>query len=44
MDSFVRKYGKLFNKYPVPSGMAWAPIMDAYRAAQPVTDLNPVAE
>lgn len=44
MDSFVRKYGQLFNKYPVPSGMAWAPIMDAYRAAQPVTDVNPVAE
>ncbi|MGL6379290.1 DUF2931 family protein [Aeromonas hydrophila] len=44
MDSFVRKYGKLFNKYPVPSGMAWAPIMDAYRAAQPVTDVDPVSE
>lgn len=44
MDSFVSKYGELFNKHPVPSGMAWAPIMDAYRAAQPVTDVNPVSE
>ncbi|EPC3541352.1 DUF2931 family protein, partial [Aeromonas hydrophila] len=24
------------------SGMAWAPIMDAYRAAQPKTDTDPV--
>lgn len=42
MDSFMSKYGELFNKYPVPSGMAWAPIMDAYRAAQPKTDTDPV--
>ncbi|MEV3815966.1 DUF2931 family protein [Aeromonas salmonicida] len=44
MDSFVRKYGELFNKHPVPSGMDWAPIMDAYRAAQPITDLKSVRE
>ncbi|BEE10341.1 hypothetical protein VAWG005_31520 [Aeromonas dhakensis] len=42
IDSFVSKYGELFNKHPVPNGMAWAPIMDAYRAAQPKTDINPV--
>ncbi|HGY0991326.1 TPA: DUF2931 family protein [Aeromonas salmonicida subsp. pectinolytica] len=44
MDSFMSKYGGLFNKHPVPSGMDWAPIMDAYRAAQPITDLKPVRE
>ncbi|MGL4777711.1 MAG: DUF2931 family protein, partial [Aeromonas veronii] len=30
------------KQYPVPNGMAWAPIMDAYRAAQPKTDITPV--
>ncbi|HHQ4581975.1 TPA: DUF2931 family protein [Aeromonas hydrophila] len=44
MDDFDKKYGELFKQYPVPNGMGWAPIMDAYRAAQPVTDVNPVAE
>ncbi|MGY3958123.1 DUF2931 family protein [Aeromonas popoffii] len=42
MDDFDKKYGELFKQYPVPSGMDWAPIMDAYRAAQPKTDTNPV--
>lgn len=44
MDDFDKKYGELFKQYPVPNGMDWAPIMDAYRAAQPVTDVNPVSE
>ncbi|WP_049048473.1 DUF2931 family protein [Aeromonas hydrophila] len=44
MDDFDKKYGELFKQYPVPNGMGWAPIMDAYRAAQPVTDVNPVAD
>lgn len=44
MDDFDKKYGELFKQYPVPNGMDWAPIMDAYRAAQPVTDVNPVAD
>ncbi|WP_270827463.1 DUF2931 family protein [Aeromonas sp. Y318-1] len=44
MDDFDKKYGELFKQYPVPNGMDWAPIMDAYRAAQPVTDVDPVAE
>jgi len=44
MDDFDKKYGELFKQYPVPNGMAWAPIMDAYRATQPVTDLKPVSE
>ncbi|MBQ4667820.1 DUF2931 family protein [Aeromonas hydrophila] len=44
MDDFDKKYGELFKQYPVPSGMDWAPIIDAYRAAQPVTDVNPVAD
>jgi hypothetical protein len=42
MDDFDKKYGELFKQYPTPSGMAWAPIMDAYRAAQPKTDTDPV--
>ncbi|QXB29166.1 DUF2931 family protein [Aeromonas sp. FDAARGOS 1405] len=42
MDDFDKKYGELFKQYPVPNGMAWAPIMDAYRAAQPKTDTDPV--
>ncbi len=42
MDYFDKKYGALFKQYPVPNGMAWAPIMDAYRAAQPKTDITPV--
>ncbi|MDI3431306.1 DUF2931 family protein [Aeromonas sp. V90_14] len=41
---FDANYRDLYQQYPVPSGMAWAPIMDAYRAAQPVTDVNPVSE
>ncbi|VFB10926.1 putative lipoprotein [Aeromonas salmonicida] len=42
MDDFDKKYGELFKQHPVPLGMDWAPIMDAYRAAQPKTDTNPV--
>lgn len=42
MDSFVKKYGELFKAHPIPLGMEWAPIMDAYRAAQPRTDTEPV--
>ena len=42
MDDFDKKYGELFKQFPVPSGMDWAPIMDAYRAAQPKTDTDPV--
>ncbi|MFM1686875.1 DUF2931 family protein [Aeromonas salmonicida] len=39
---FDQKYRDAYQQYPTPSGMAWAPIMDAYRAAQPKTDTNPV--
>ena len=39
---FDAKYNQAYQQYPVPSGMAWAPIMDAYRAAQPKTDTDPV--
>lgn len=39
---FDTKFSKAYQQYPVPSGMAWAPIMDAYRAAQPKTDTDPV--
>jgi hypothetical protein len=42
MDDFDKKYGELFKQHPVPLGVDWAPIMDAYRAAQPKTDTNPV--
>ncbi|MBL0573505.1 DUF2931 family protein [Aeromonas hydrophila] len=39
---FDANYRHLYQQYPVPSGMAWAPIMDAYRAVQPKTDTDPV--
>ncbi|MGL6631967.1 DUF2931 family protein [Aeromonas veronii] len=41
-DDFDKAYGNAYKQYPVPSGMDWAPIMDAYRAAQPKTDTDPV--
>lgn len=42
IDDFDKEYGALFKQYPVPLGMDWAPIMDAYRAKQPKTDFEPV--
>ena len=39
---FDKDYWDTYQQYPVPTGMAWAPIMDAYRAAQPKTDTDPV--
>jgi len=40
--SYDKEYNVLFKKHPIPTGMEWAPIMDAYRAKQPKTDLHPV--
>lgn len=40
--NFDKEYGELFKQHPVPLGMDWAPIMDAYRAKQPKTDSEPV--
>ncbi|MEQ9845773.1 DUF2931 family protein [Pectobacterium brasiliense] len=42
INDFDKKYGELFKQYPVPLGMDWAPIMDAYRANQPKTDQQPI--
>ncbi|MFJ5355957.1 DUF2931 family protein [Pectobacterium sp. CHL-2024] len=39
---FDKEYGELFKQHPVPLGMDWAPIMDAYRVNQPKTDQQPV--
>ncbi len=39
---FDKKYGELFKQHPIPSGIDWAPIMDAYRTNQPKTDQHPV--
>ena len=39
---FSQNYQALFKQYPAPQGMAWAPIMDAYRAKQPRTDQKPI--
>ncbi|PTT52431.1 DUF2931 family protein [Aeromonas sp. HMWF015] len=39
---FDANYRHFYQQYPVPTGMAWAPVMDAYRAAQPKTDIDPV--
>ena len=40
--AFDKDFSVAYQKYPIPMGMDWAPIMDAYRAAQPKTDNNPV--
>lgn len=40
--SFDKNFRPYYDKYPIPTGEAWAPIMDAYRAAQPKTDTDPV--
>ncbi|MBS4689652.1 DUF2931 family protein [Aeromonas sobria] len=37
---FDKDYTDAYKQYPTPSGMAWAPVMDAYRAAQPKTDTD----
>ncbi|MEQ9995190.1 DUF2931 family protein [Pectobacterium versatile] len=42
LQNFDKAYGELFKQHPIPSGMDWAPIMDAYRANQPKTDQQPV--
>ncbi|MBC3618524.1 DUF2931 family protein [Vibrio metschnikovii] len=42
IDEFWAEFADAYQQYPIPSGMAWAPIMDAYRAAQPKTDQYPV--
>ncbi|WP_223878581.1 DUF2931 family protein [Pectobacterium versatile] len=42
LQNFDKEYGELFKQYPIPLGMDWAPIMDAYRANQPKTDQQPV--
>ncbi|AVQ88861.1 hypothetical protein C7R88_16170 (plasmid) [Plesiomonas shigelloides] len=39
---FLEKYSELLKKNPIPIGMEWAPIMDAYRAAQPRIDTHPL--
>ena len=40
--SFDKNFRPYYDKYPIPTGEAWAPIMGAYRAAQPKTDTDPV--
>ncbi|MDY4336487.1 DUF2931 family protein [Pectobacterium brasiliense] len=42
IDDFDKEYGELFKQHPIPLGMDWAPIMDAYRTNQPKTDQHPV--
>ncbi|MFP9228660.1 hypothetical protein A0E43_08880 [Pectobacterium cacticida] len=42
IDDFDKEYGELFKQHPIPIGMDWAPIMDAYRANQPKTDQHPI--
>ncbi|AIA73188.1 putative lipoprotein [Pectobacterium atrosepticum SCRI1043] len=42
LQDFDKKYGELFKQHPIPLGMDWAPIMDAYRAKQPKTDQQPM--
>jgi hypothetical protein len=40
--SFDKNFRPYYDKYPIPAGEAWAPIMDAYRATQLKTDTDPV--
>ncbi len=42
IDDFDKEYSALFKQHPIPLGMEWAPIMNAYRAKQPKTDQEPV--
>ncbi|WP_236689868.1 DUF2931 family protein [Pectobacterium carotovorum] len=42
LQNFDKEYGELFKQHPIPLGMDWAPIMDAYRANQPKTDQQPI--
>ncbi|GKX44902.1 hypothetical protein SOASR015_39360 [Pectobacterium carotovorum subsp. carotovorum] len=42
LQNFDKEYGELFKQHPIPLGMDWAPIMDAYRAIQPKTDQQPI--
>ncbi|MFP1809033.1 DUF2931 family protein, partial [Lonsdalea quercina] len=42
IEDFDKEYGELFKQHPIPRGMEWAPIMDAYRARQPKTDQHPI--
>lgn len=42
MDAFQKKYGEFYKQNPIPTGMEWVPIMDAYRAKQPKTDQHPL--
>lgn len=42
LKNFDNEYAKIFKQHPVPKGMEWAPIMDAYRAQQPKTDQHPL--
>ncbi|MEQ9845774.1 DUF2931 family protein [Pectobacterium brasiliense] len=42
IDDFDKEYGELFKQHPIPLGIEWAPIMDAYRANQPKTDQQPI--
>ncbi|AIA73118.1 putative lipoprotein [Pectobacterium atrosepticum SCRI1043] len=42
IQDFDKEYGELFKQHPIPLGMDWAPIMDAYRAKQPKADQQPV--
>ena len=41
-DEFDQRYAEALKRVPPPRGIAWAPIMDAYRAKQPRTDINPI--
>lgn len=40
--AFDKKYAEALKRVPPPRGMAWAPIMDAYRAKQPRTDTTQI--
>ncbi|MGL4930440.1 MAG: DUF2931 family protein, partial [Plesiomonas sp.] len=41
-NDFDSEYREIYRQHPIPLGMQWAPIMDAYRATQPRTDQQPM--
>lgn len=43
IDEFTERFGALYQKYPIPSGEAWAPIMQGYRDNAARTDSDPVS-
>ncbi|HDO1358310.1 TPA: DUF2931 family protein [Aeromonas veronii] len=42
INGSIDRFGAFYEKYPIPTGVEWASIMEVYRAAKPTTDINSV--